>query len=407
MRILHILSQRPDLTGSGIYVQAMIRESSARGHRNYLIAAANHSSSIPNLDGCEQVIVPFETGQLDFTIPGMSDVMPYRSSRFSEMTARQLAKYENVFWDSIQLVISYFQPDIIHSHHLWLLSSLIGKNVVSTPIVTSCHGSDLRQFFLCSHLQQRVVEGCRRINQIIVLTQSQREEISSLFSIPRERICVVGAGFDKTHFYFLNNRKPQPLQFLYCGKLSRAKGVPQLLKALQHLEVFNWHLHIVGSGTNPEKKECLRLAEQLGNRVTVHGTLDQPHLAKLLHKTHIFVLPSLFEGLPLVILEALACGCRVVASDLPGCREVKEQVDDDLIRLIELPPLTSIDSLAAADEQIFIRNITQALSLAQQDAASSPAVSPERITKNIACFAWERIYDKIYKRYQELLWPSR
>lgn len=403
MRILHVLSQRPDLTGSGIYVQAMIRESSAQGHRNFLIAAANHTSTIPNLEGCEQVIVPFETEQLDFTIPGMSDVMPYRSSKFSEMTARQLEKYENIFLDHIQLAIDYFQPNIIHSHHLWLLSSLIGKNVDSTPIVTSCHGSDLRQFFLCSHLQQRVIEGCRKINQIIALTHSQREEISTLYSIPRKRICVVGAGFDKTHFYFLNNRKPQPIEFLYCGKLSRAKGVPQLLKALQHVEEFNWHLHVVGSGTDPEKKECLRLAEQLGNRVTVHGTVDQPHLAELLHKTHIFILPSLFEGLPLVILEALACGCRIVASDLPGCREVKKQVDADLIRLIELPPLTCIDSLTTADEQIFVRNITQALILAQEDAASSPPVSPERITKNTACFAWEQIYDKICKIYEELL----
>lgn len=402
MRILHVLSQKPDLTGSGIYVQAMIRESAARGHQNYLIAAANSSCAPPNLENSEISLINFETELLDYTLPGMSDVMPYRSSRFSDLQPKQIEVYEHVFLQKIIHAIDTFKPDIIHSHHLWLLSSLIGQNIASPAITTSCHGSDIRQFYLCPHLQLKILDGCRKIDHILALTQSQKNEISDTYNISLEKISVVGAGFDNSTFTFAEKRKQSHLQLLYCGKLSRAKGVPHLLKALQPLQEFDWHLHLVGSGTDPERSECLELAEQLGNRITVYGALKQSQLAAILQKTHFFILPSLFEGLPLVILEALACGCRIIASDLPGCREIKEKVDTDLMYLINLPRLNNIDAVEAADERHFINTITHALVQAFSDIHNSPLLTQERVERNVSPFTWKRVYGKISDIYIDL-----
>ena len=78
MRILHALSQRPEATGSGIYVRAMVREAFHAGHENFLLAGIP-SDDQPQLDcltGDQCAFVHFETGGLPFPVVGMSDVMP-------------------------------------------------------------------------------------------------------------------------------------------------------------------------------------------------------------------------------------------------------------------------------------------------------------------------------------------
>ena len=78
LKILHLLSQRPDSTGSGIYLQAMVREAAARGHTNFIVAGIQ-SDQPPELDGIttdQCRFVQFNGGDIPFRIPGMTDVMP-------------------------------------------------------------------------------------------------------------------------------------------------------------------------------------------------------------------------------------------------------------------------------------------------------------------------------------------
>ena len=96
LKILHILSQRPDATGSGFFLQNMLRQSAARGHNNYLVCGVP-AGDIPVLncideDRCSFVL--FDSPDLHFPIPGMSDVMPYRSSIFSKLTEKELQAYD-------------------------------------------------------------------------------------------------------------------------------------------------------------------------------------------------------------------------------------------------------------------------------------------------------------------------
>ena len=75
-------------------------------------------------------MVPFGAGDLDFLVPGMSDVMPYRSTRFAAMDALQLERYRAVWRSRVAAAVERFAPDVIHSHHVWLLSAVV-KDVVS------------------------------------------------------------------------------------------------------------------------------------------------------------------------------------------------------------------------------------------------------------------------------------
>ena len=97
MRILHALSQRPEATGSGIYVRAMVREAFRAGHENFLLAGIP-SGDQPQLDclnGDQCSFVHFETGSLPFPVVGISDAMPYPSRRFSDR--KSLNRNQNPF----------------------------------------------------------------------------------------------------------------------------------------------------------------------------------------------------------------------------------------------------------------------------------------------------------------------
>ena len=133
---------------------------------------------------------------------------------------------------------------------------------------------------------------------------------------------MIGGGYDDTIFTRGPQRSNEKVQLLYAGKFNRSKGVPWLLRSLMKIADRDWHLHMAGSGNGPEYDECMHLARQLGARVTLHGYVSHSRLAELMKLAHIQVLPSFFEGLPLVLFEGLASGCRVITTELSGFREI-------------------------------------------------------------------------------------
>ena len=120
LKILHVLSQRPDSTGSGVYVQALLREAADNGHRNFLVAGiqAGFPPELTCIDRNACRFVTFNGGDIPFIITGMSDVMPYESTRFCDLSSAQHDVYEKAFLRHLQAAATIFQPDIIHSHHL-------------------------------------------------------------------------------------------------------------------------------------------------------------------------------------------------------------------------------------------------------------------------------------------------
>ena len=405
MKILHLLSQRPDSTGSGIYVQAMIREAANQGIDNYLVAGLCSSGCNENvcITSDRSLFLNFHNADVSFPIPGMSDVMPYDSSRFCDLSEENLIEYETAFSMLLKRAVELFKPDLIHSHHLWIVSSLTRRLFPHIPLVTTCHGSDLRQFQNCKHLQGMVLRGCRKIDFVMALSQAQKDEIIRLYDIAADRIIVTGAGYNDTFFYPTQKPDPDPVQLVYAGKLSNAKGVPWFLRALAAIRFPEWQLNLVGSGSGDEKEYCLRLTEKLGTKVIVHGALPQESLAKILRQSHILVLPSFFEGLPLVILEGLASGCRIVATDLPGVKELIGNKDTDFINLVPTPRLHFIDQPYSEDEMLFEQQLGEALKQQIDAAVSSAKIDLSPIQDILDAYTWTGIFNKVKQVYMKCL----
>nr|WP_320050329.1 glycosyltransferase family 4 protein [uncultured Desulfuromonas sp.] len=409
MKILHILSQIPSSTGSGIYLQATMHHAHRHGYSNFLLAGVpldfdffDHCSHLP----CSAPELVRFGHDIDLPIIGMSDVMPYPSARFCDLNESQLLHYEAVFDQRLQQAVERWQPDLIHAHHLWLLTSLTRQRFPHIPLVASCHGSDLRQFHSCCHLQQQVLLGCRQIDAVCALNRGQKEQIVADYQIEPQRIHVVGAGFNDGLFHPPDPalKNSETLQIIYVGKLSRAKGVPWLLKALDQLPDEDWHFHLIGDGSGHEKEEIIALADRLGNRVTQYGSIRPDQLAEHLKAGHLFVLPSFFEGVPLVVLEALACGCRAITTNLPGIREVFADLTCDWLQRLELPEMISIDSPHPDGEEFFVRQLKESIS-AQLSAIRSDrcAEPPAAVREVLHHYDWRNTFQRIEQVYQLVL----
>ena len=401
LKILHLLSQRPDSTGSGIYVQAMIREATVCGFDNYLVAGVR-SDSYDDLDCIAQdksMFVNFHNADVSYHIPGMSDVMPYESTRFCDLSEEDLCEYEKTFSEILQNAVHRFKPDIIHSHHLWIVSSLARQLFPNIPMVTSCHGSDLRQFQNCPHLHERVLTGCQRIDVVMALSEAQKNEIIRFYNLAPQKIIIGGAGYNDILFYSDTKPNPDPVQLVYAGKLSNAKGVPWFLRALQSISSPAWQLHLLGGGSGKEKEYCLRLAMELGEKVRIYGVLPQKRLAKIMRRSHILVLPSFYEGLPLVILEGLASGCRIVATELPGTKEILGNTDADFITLIRTPRLRFSDQPYQEDEYSFEQNLKKAIQQQINAASKCAQIDLSPIQDKLATYTWTGVFKKVKEAY--------
>jgi glycosyltransferase involved in cell wall biosynthesis len=133
------------------------------------------------------------------------------------------------------------------------------------------------------------------------------------------------AGQPIDHPWF---RPGEPPVILSAGRLSDQKDYPTLLRAFARVhEQTPVRLMILGDGGNPKKtakrqEALMRQASELGiaHEIELPGFISNPY--PLMSRAGVFVLSSTYEGLPTVLIEAMACGCPVVSTDYPGAVEI-------------------------------------------------------------------------------------
>jgi glycosyltransferase involved in cell wall biosynthesis len=117
-----------------------------------------------------------------------------------------------------------------------------------------------------------------------------------------------------------------------------------------------------------------------------------------MRNSQIFILPSLYEGLPLVVLEALACGCTVIATDLPGTREIKNRLETNRLILIEKPTQLCSDASLPADEERFIDALHHSL----ENLLSQPRVDNDSESK-LSYFSWASVFSRVQESWFNML----
>ncbi|MEA2490811.1 MAG: alpha-maltose-phosphate synthase, partial [Acidobacteriota bacterium] len=203
MKILHILSQRPGRSGSGVFLGAMVREAAKRGYAQHVIVASTPDTTaaeIPPLRDDEVSVVAFPSPEAPFPLPGNSDVMPYATTIFSRMTEEQIAQYRASARRVMERVRETFRPDLVHAHHLWLMTALARQVFHDVPVIATSHNAELRQLVKAPHLAPHVMPGVQQLDAVCVLTPQSFDDTVRAFGVAPERITITGAGFDDAIF---------------------------------------------------------------------------------------------------------------------------------------------------------------------------------------------------------------
>ena len=139
--------------------------------------------------------------------------------------------------------------------------------------------------------------------------------------VPADKVHVLSYGVDLERFHPTGLPAAGRLDLLFVGALSLRKGVPDLLSAFHAVQHPRKSLTIAG-GADESVVARLRDLGLLTDEVKCLGHVPQPELKDLMSRSHALVLPSVEEGLAMVMAQALACGCPVVATRNSGAEDL-------------------------------------------------------------------------------------
>lgn len=397
MRVLHVLAQLPAKTGSGVYFTNVIGGLESFNHKQAAVYGTTPEYNFNILDTVYEV--EFEGKDLDFPIVGMSDIMPYNNTLYKDMTEDMVNAWQNAFREKLIKAKEEFNPDVVITHHLWILSSIVCEIFNDKKIIGVCHNTDIRQAEKNPIMKEKYVLNLGKLDKVLALSSGQIDEIAKEFDYPKENIINLGAGYNEKVFFPLKEYpKKDKVEIVYAGKFDESKGFFELIKAFRILEtkVDNIEIELIGNLKEQDRDRIERLVGDSKN-INIYNAMDQVHLGEIMREKDIFILPSYFEGLGLIAVEALGSGLRVVATEIEGLIEfLGDKINNsDIIEYIAMPTIYDTDKAVEEEKPAFIERIVVALELMIERTRKQREI-PKELMEEIKRHSWKSKIELIH-----------
>jgi len=292
-----------------------------------------------------------------------------------------LKNFWQLFW-----TLKKLKPQIVHTQLGGDLYGRLAARILKVPVIISTEqnvnpdAKPLISFFkkLTSHWADKIV----------AISQAVRDDVINRYQIPIEKVTVIYNGLEIKKF--LNNEREIPvsqesIRVGTIGRLEPQKGQTVLIKAWGMINQPTWSCHLAGEGSLTAELTQQITRANLNQQVKLIGPIT--NVALFLKELDIFVLPSLWEGLGIVLLEAGLSGCPIIASQVDGVTEIINEKTGWLV--------------PAGDAEILAQKIVWL-----GNNLSDPAVQDKTIhlkEKIIQKFSITRISEQYSELYQSLL----
>ncbi|WP_434529982.1 glycosyltransferase family 4 protein (plasmid) [Haloarcula sp. NS06] len=355
----------PPEEGIGNYVSNLSDELTNRGHSVTVITRGGLEREKTWNDGIRVVRIP------------CPPVYPFHVDVHGALVNRYLDRAADQF-------------DLVHSHTP--LTPVIRSHL---PLVTTVHTSvveDIKHVYGWSpreamsrvtyHVSSRRLVANQADNAERITTVSERVggELAEHYDI--DDATVVHNGVDAERFQ--PGAHTDDRYVLFVGRLDYPKGVPDLLEAAESI-VESHDIEFVITGKGPQRDQLEQQAKRIGieNNVTFTGYVPRARQIQLYQNATAFALPSHYEGLPTVLLEAMSCGAPVVATTVGGCPEVINDRENGLLAPPEDPPALS-----------------NAIDMVLSDPELRNRMSGNARQTILNRFTWEKITDRFEREYR-------
>jgi len=297
--------------------------------------------------------------------------------------------------------------DLVHSHTWYAnLAGHLSSLLYGVPHVMTAHSLEpLRPwkaeqlgggYALSSWCERTAIESAAAV---IAVSQGMAADIRVSYpAVPDDRVHVIYNGIDANQYRPDQGRDaldrfgidPAAPSVVFIGRVTRQKGLPVLLRAAEWIDPSAQLVLCAGQADTAElQAEVTGLVEHLrasrSGVIWLPGMLAKSEVIQILSHATVFVCPSEYEPLGIVNLEAMACGCAVVASDVGGIPEVV--ADGETGRLV--PP---------GDE----RALAEAVNALIANPASAAEFGSRGRKRAVAEFSWDKIAAQTAGLYAEL-----
>jgi glycosyltransferase involved in cell wall biosynthesis len=223
--------------------------------------------------------------------------------------------------------------DLIHAN--WSLTAVIAllvKTITRKPVIVTFRGSDISlagKNTIAKLLVQICIKNCVHV---ICVNKALQKILIDLYKCPPNKVSVIPNGVsDNFTDLPLKKKFSSPVKFIFVGNLTKNKSVDVILKALADLNDSDFQLTIIGSGPDEQYLKNLSVRLNIHKKVSFLGQCSPDNIPQLLQDSDIFLFSSKNEGRPNVLLEAMAAGKTIVASDIPG---VSDLISDKVTGLL-------------------------------------------------------------------------
>ena len=225
-----------------------------------------------------------------------------------------------------------FKADIIHAHRTWPIGEIafLLSKYLNIEYLITVHGYDAYGLYLKSKFYKKKIKiALTHAKKVISVSKKNIEILSSGLGLPPEKFKFISNGFDEKKFYLKNKKKTKKIIFLSIGFLHKVKGHIKLIEAFSKVHKLNKNIELKIIGDGPEKNNLIDSINNnnLDDFIKLIGSVPHNQIPKWINSCDYFVLPSLNEGMPTVMFEALSCGIPVIATKVGGIPEI---INDDI-----------------------------------------------------------------------------
>lgn len=198
------------------------------------------------------------------------------------------------------------------------------RKVFKGKMVLSIHFAEMKKILyknkILAKYQLDTMKKC--FDKIIFLSkETQKEFVAAGVEESKTEVLYTFHNFDYDAPIIKDDK--EPLQLLFVGSIDKRKGILDLLNVLKNIDKNAFKLHICGQLTdNTIKEEYETLLKELDDSAIFHGYVSGDKKEEIFKNADVLVLPSYGEGMPIVIMEALAAGCAVISTTVGAIPEI-------------------------------------------------------------------------------------
>ena len=235
----------------------------------------------------------------------------------------------------VSLWLHFNARRIISRHHLDRVNIHSGPGGIlcvrrlPVPVIVTCHHTYRQQV---SHIRTQFWKNIflpfekrtyQLAHRIVAVSEATKNALVEYYAIPEQKITVIHNAVDTSRFQHLEIPK-NPHSLLYVGRIAKRKGIDFLIRSMPFVvrTIPDAQLLVGGKGSCLEKMKALVRQLGLERNVTFLGFAADDQLNTLYNQAGCVVVPSVFEGFGITVIEALAAGTRVVGTDVDGIREI-------------------------------------------------------------------------------------